>query len=108
MQDRDHSIFSFARHGPLIDQQVVAACNLTPVVRHGYRLGVPRGGVWSEVMNTDSAKYGGSGVVNGQAQGPNERAGVVAESVPWQGQPASLVLSLPPLGVLWLEPLQVP
>ena len=108
VHDRNHSIFSFARHGQLIDQQVVAVCNLTPVVRHGYRLGVPRGGVWSEVLNTDSAKYGGSGVVNGQAQGPNECAGVVAETVPWQGQPASLVLSLPPLGVLWLEPLQVP
>jgi 1,4-alpha-glucan branching enzyme len=61
-----------------------------------YRVGLPRAGQWREVVNTDAYDYGGSGVGN---------MGVVAaEEKPWHGQPASAVLSLPPLGVLWLAP----
>jgi 1,4-alpha-glucan branching enzyme len=108
VSDRAHSIFSFARHGHLAEQQMVVACNLTPVVRHGYRLGVPQAGVWRAVLNTDSTEYGGSGVGPGEAQQPPEAAKSMAELVPWQGQPASVVVSLPPLGVLWLEPDQAP
>jgi 1,4-alpha-glucan branching enzyme len=108
VSDRAHSIFSFARHGHLAEQQMVVACNLTPVVRHGYRLGVPQAGVWRAVLNTDSTEYGGSGVGPGEAQQPPEAAKAMAELVPWQGQPASVVVSLPPLGVLWLEPDQAP
>ncbi|HET7303811.1 MAG TPA: 1,4-alpha-glucan branching protein GlgB [Segeticoccus sp.] len=64
---------------------------------HGnYRLGLPRPGRWNEVVNTDAGDYGGSGVGN--------LGGVVAEEVPWHGQPCSAVLTLPPLGALWLEP----
>ena len=70
--------------------------NATPVPRHGYRIGVPRGGDWREVLNTDSALYGGSGVPGPPVQ--------TAESVPHHGQPFSLLLELPPLAVLWLEP----
>ena len=84
------------------------ACNLTPVVRHGYRLGVPQGGEWRAVLNTDSTDYGGSGVGPGQAHQPPEAAKAMAQLVPWQGQPASLVVSLPPLGVLWLESHRAP
>jgi 1,4-alpha-glucan branching enzyme len=108
VNDRAHSIFSFARHGHLAEQQMVVACNLTPVVRHGYRLGVPQAGVWRAVLNTDSTDYGGSGVGPGEAQQPPEAAKTMAELVPWQGQPASVVVSLPPLGVLWLESHQDP
>lgn len=108
VNDRAHSIFSFARHGHLADQQMVVACNLTPVVRHGYRLGVPQGGEWRAVLNTDSTDYGGSGVGPGQAHQPPEAAKAMAQLVPWQGQPASLVVSLPPLGVLWLESHRAP
>jgi 1,4-alpha-glucan branching enzyme len=100
VHDRAHSVFSFARFGLTAPQQVVVVCNLTPVVRHGYRLGVPQGGVWREVLNTDSPRYGGSGVENGGVNG----AGVVSEPVPWQGHAASVLLSLPPLAVLWLAP----
>lgn len=108
VSDRAHSIFSFARHGHLAEQQMVVACNLTPVVRHGYRLGVPQAGVWRAVLNTDSTGYGGSGVGPGEAQKSLDAAALVAVLVPWQGQPASLVVSLPPLGVVWLEPDQAP
>jgi 1,4-alpha-glucan branching enzyme len=61
-----------------------------------YRVGLPRAGQWREVVNTDAHEYGGSGVGN--------RGMVEAEEEPWHGQPASAVLSLPPLGVLWLAP----
>jgi 1,4-alpha-glucan branching enzyme len=57
---------------------------------------VPRGGVWRECLNTDSDHYAGSGVGNFGA--------VQAEPVPCHGLPMSLNLTLPPLGVLWLEP----
>jgi 1,4-alpha-glucan branching enzyme len=59
-----------------------------------YRVGLPAAGRWREVINTDAADYGGSGVGNlGAVEAVNE---------PWHGQPASVSLSLPPLGVLWL------
>jgi 1,4-alpha-glucan branching enzyme len=96
VEDRAQSVFSFVRYGLTAAQQVVVVCNLTPVVRHGHRLGLPQGGVWHEVLNTDSSGYGGSGVGNNGA--------VLAEPRPWQGHANSVLLSLPPLGVLWLEP----
>jgi len=73
---------------------LVAAANLSPVPRHGYRLGLPRPGRWREVLNTDSEHYGGSGVGN--------LGGVLAEPVPWHGQPFSAAVTLPPLAVVWL------
>jgi 1,4-alpha-glucan branching enzyme len=64
-------------------------------MHHEYRLGVPRSGVWKEVINTDALCYGGSDVGNHGA--------VATTPVPWQGHAESVVLSLPPLGVLWLQ-----
>lgn len=96
VEDRAQSVFSFVRYGLTAAQQIVVVCNLTPVVRYGYRLGLPQGGVWHEVLNTDSDGYGGSGVGNNGA--------VFSEPRPWQGHADSLLLSLPALGVLWLEP----
>ncbi len=61
-----------------------------------YRIGLPVAGRWREVINTDAAEYGGSGVGN---------LGVIeAVGEPWHGQPASATVTLPPLGVLWLAP----
>ncbi|MEI8169413.1 MAG: 1,4-alpha-glucan branching protein GlgB [Rhodoferax sp.] len=96
VEDRAQSIFSFARYGVSFQQQIVVICNMTPVVRHGYRVGVPQGGRWKELLNSDLSCYGGSGVVNGDS--------VASEPVSWQGHAHSVVLSLPPLGVLWLCP----
>ena len=96
VHDRSQSVFSFARLGRLPQQQIAVVCNMTPVVRHGYRLGVPQDGVWQEVLNTDSTHYGGSGIGNWGR--------VHAESVPANGHEYSVVLNLPPLGVLWLTP----
>jgi 1,4-alpha-glucan branching enzyme len=75
---------------------LVCVANLSPVVGEGYRLGVPSGGAWVEVVNTDSSFYGGSGAGNMGA--------VTAEKLGWHDQPHSLELTLPPLSVLWLGP----
>ena len=75
---------------------LVCVCNFSPVPRPGYRVGLPRAGAWREVLNTDAAEYGGSGVLN---------AGVIgAETTPWHGQEWSAEVTLPPLGVVWLSP----
>jgi 1,4-alpha-glucan branching enzyme len=77
-------------------REVLAVCNLTPVLRTDYRLGVPQGGRWVELANSDAAAYGGSGAGNG---------GVVeAQPVASHGRAASVVLTLPPLSVLLLAP----
>jgi 1,4-alpha-glucan branching enzyme len=87
--DLDNSVFAFAR-GSLI-----TAINMTPVPRHHYRLGVPHQGAWREILNSDSAHYGGGNIGNlGRL-----------ETVPEQGHgmPQSLILTLPPLGALILK-----
>lgn len=74
---------------------VVVLLNFTPVPRHGYRVGVPAGGTYHEICNSDSTYYGGSNVGNGA---------VLAGAEPWMGRPYSLALTLPPLGGLILKP----
>jgi len=96
VSDRAQSVFSFMRRAETQGSCIVVVCNMTPVVRHGFRLGVPQAGVWTEVLNTDSAHYGGSDMGNCGA--------VIAQPIPSHGHPQSLVLNLPPLGALWLAP----
>ena len=77
---------------------VVVIANFGPQARRGYRLGLPRPGRWRELLNTDAAVYGGSGVGN---------AGLVmAKPTPLNGQAWSATLTLPPLAVLWIAPEQ--
>ncbi len=94
--DRAQSVFAYLRLGLGGDPPALVVCNLTPVPRHGYRLGLPRGGHWREVLNTDSGHYGGSDVGN--------LGGVLAEPMGWHSQPYSAEVTLPPLGALWLVP----
>ena len=94
LTDADHSTMAFMRRAKDPDDVVVIVCNFTPVPRRGYRVGVPAAGYYRELLNTDGAEYGGSGVGN--------LGGVHAEPTAWHGRPASLVLDLPPLGVLYL------
>jgi 1,4-alpha-glucan branching enzyme len=95
--DADHSVYAFERRIPGGDERDVVVCvaNLTPVPRHGYRVGLVRPGRWVDVLNTDASDLGGSGV---------EQAEVTAEDTAWQGRPASAVVTLPPLAVRWLVP----
>jgi len=93
--DAANSVFAFVRMGA-DGSPALVVCNMTPVPREGYRIGVPRGGRWREILNTDANHYGGSGVGN--------FGGVDAVGEGSHGQPASLILTLPPLATLILSP----
>jgi 1,4-alpha-glucan branching enzyme len=94
--DRDNNVIAFARIDAQGSRHLVAVCNLAPMPRQGYRVPMPRGGTWHEVLNTDAEIYGGSNVGNAGA--------VVAEDRPWGGEAHSADVTLPPLGVVWLSP----
>jgi 1,4-alpha-glucan branching enzyme len=89
--DSAHSIFAFARHGST-SQSVVVLLNATPIVRYGYRIGVPQAGTYCEAINSDSAHYGGSNVGNEGA--------LVSEAVGSNARANSLLVTLPPLATL--------
>ncbi|HUK65376.1 MAG TPA: 1,4-alpha-glucan branching protein GlgB [Anaeromyxobacteraceae bacterium] len=94
--DTENSVLALLRHGDEGDVPVLVVLNFTPVVRPAYRVGVPREGYWREILNSDAAPYGGDGWGN--------LGGVDAAPFPYHGRPASLSLTLPPLGVLFLRP----
>jgi 1,4-alpha-glucan branching enzyme len=90
--DTEQSVIAFARHGREAAQLVVVVCNMTPVVRKNYRIGVPRAGRYRERINSDAEVYGGSGVGNFGA--------VESQSIPQHGHQQSINLVLPPLTTL--------
>jgi 1,4-alpha-glucan branching enzyme len=94
--DAENSVVSLLRRGGEGDRPVLAVFNFTPVLRAGYRVGVPAGGLWLERLNGDASVYGGSGAGN--------LGGVRAEGVPAHGRPFSVPLTLPPLSALFLTP----
>jgi 1,4-alpha-glucan branching enzyme len=92
--DADNNVFSFLRRGA--DGSLLACvANFSAVPHDGYRVGLPAAGAWTEVLNTDADTYYGSGVGN--------LGGIKAIDEPWHGQPASALLTVPPLGTLWLQ-----
>jgi len=93
--DSDNNVYSFFRVGRDHDEQVVVVANLSPVPRTGFRVGLPKNTTYQEILNTDAADYGGSGVGN--------LGSVEAEPVPWHGLEHSALMTLPPLGVVWLR-----
>jgi 1,4-alpha-glucan branching enzyme len=93
--DADSSVVSLLRKGRRDESTVMAVCNFTPVVRTNYRVGVPRGGIWRELLNSDAKEYGGSGVGNLGA--------VEAAPIAVHGRRYSLFLSLPPLAIIFLS-----
>jgi 1,4-alpha-glucan branching enzyme len=94
--DSAQSVVAWLRNGNDPGERAMVACNFTPVPREGYRLGVPCGGRWTEVLNSDAAVYGGSGRGN--------LGGVEAEPIAAHGRPWSVSLTLPPLAALVLRP----
>lgn len=94
--DADQSVIAFVRRAQDPSDCLICACNFTPVPRQGYRIGVPAPGWYRELLNGDAACYGGGNVGN--------EGGVQAESRPSHGLPYSIVLTLPPLAVLFLKP----
>ena len=89
--DRAASVLAFNR---VADHDlVVCIANLTPVPRPGYRVGLVDEGPWQELLSTDEVRFGGSGIIN---------AALVVEPTPWHGQAYSAVVTLPPLGVVFI------
>ena len=95
LHDWENSALAFLRRGEEPGEEVVVVCNFTPVVRHLYRVGVPSAGFYEEILNTDSAHYGGSNAGN--------TGGVWAQDGPHSGRPYHLELTLPPLAVVFLK-----
>ncbi len=93
--DTAGNVIAFVRTGS-DGSQVACVASFAGEPHHDYRIGLPSGGTWREVLNTDAEVYGGSGVGNLGA--------VEAEDVPMHGFEHSAVLQLPPSGVLWLTP----
>ena len=98
-ENAENSLYSFIRWSPEHSESVVVIANWTPVPRPAFRIGVPSQTTWTHILDTDSVRFGGSGYRTTTAS-PEL---VTAEPVAWQGQPASVVVDIPPLSMLWLS-----
>ncbi|RZI75600.1 MAG: 1,4-alpha-glucan branching protein GlgB [Variovorax sp.] len=94
--DADASVLVFLRKAADGSAPVLVACNLTPLPRTNYVVGVPAGGVWQELLNSDAIEYGGAGWGN--------MGSVTASTTPANGRACSLSLTLPPMSILLLKP----
>jgi 1,4-alpha-glucan branching enzyme len=90
--DADNSVLSFVRQNTDCTRQIIVVMNLTPVLRPSYRIGVPKPGLWKEVLNSDSSIYGGSNCGN--------LGGITASDQAWHNQEFSAEICLPPLSVI--------
>ncbi|MGZ4831833.1 MAG: 1,4-alpha-glucan branching protein GlgB [Terriglobales bacterium] len=93
--DGDNSVLTFMRKTEDPNDAIVVALNFTPVPRDNYRVGVPQCGYWRELLNSDAAIYGGSGMGNG--------GGRQSDTIPWHNKSCSISLTIPPLGALYLK-----
>jgi 1,4-alpha-glucan branching enzyme len=94
--DWEQSALTFLRMGAEPAPPILAVFNFTPVPRLNYRVGVPRGGYWREILNSDSHYYGGSGLGN--------QGGADAVPMPYEEYSHSLTLTLPPLAAVYFKP----
>lgn len=93
--DSENSVLVVQRNGKRSDDNVVVVLNMTPVPRDGYRIGVPHGGAWRLLVNTDDAQYGGSAY--------NKSRVFAAGGAGWHGRSCSISLNVPPLSALFLR-----
>ncbi|MEO6391155.1 MAG: 1,4-alpha-glucan branching protein GlgB [Pyrinomonadaceae bacterium] len=91
----DDNIIAFLRRTMDGQRKLVSISNFAPIARAGRRVGLPEPGFYRQILNTDSGVYGGSG--------EGATTGVQAESLPWQGQPFSALIDLPPLATMWFQ-----
>ena len=96
LHDSDNSTLTYIRFARDQTECIVCACNFTPVPREPYRLGVPRSGFYRELLNSDSELYGGSNM--------GKSGGLQADPIPFHNQPFSLLVTLPPLSVVFFKP----
>ncbi|WP_245851858.1 1,4-alpha-glucan branching protein GlgB [Mobilicoccus massiliensis] len=98
--DASGNTYSYLRFGKPDERgdrpTLAAVVNFSGMEHHQYRIGLPRPGVWREVLNTDAEQYGGAGVGN--------LGEIVAEDVPWHGQPYSALVTMQKLSAVWFEP----
>lgn len=94
--DFEQGVVSFLREGKIANDFLVVVCNLTSMPRYDYRIGVPWGGQWREILNSDAPIYGGSGIGN--------LGCVAAASIPWHNRSHLLNVTLPPLAMLVFKP----
>jgi 1,4-alpha-glucan branching enzyme len=94
--DTDNSVVVYQRRARDPNNHLVVVCNFTPLPRERYHIGVPASCFYREVLNTDAAHYGGSGVTNSP--------GRQAVPMPWQNQPCHIDVTLPPLGIAIFKP----
>ena len=92
----DANVIAFVRYSAARDRHLVCVCNLSPVPRFGYRLGLPDAGAYREVLNSDSQFYGGSNL--------GSLGLIQSEGRTWHGLPCSAAITLPPLATVWLVP----
>lgn len=95
--DADQSVVIMLRRGGAGVRNVAVWCNFTPVPRHHYRVGLPHGGAWQVLLNSDDRQYGGSGM----------RADIIVEAVSCHGMPYSALVNMPPLAVVFIAPVLV-
>jgi 1,4-alpha-glucan branching enzyme len=93
--DAGNNVFSFVRYGDEGQPTLACVTNFSAIPHHGYRLGLPYGGHWDELLNTDAGEYGGSGVGN--------FGGLDANGEGWHGMASSADISVPPLGTIWFR-----
>jgi 1,4-alpha-glucan branching enzyme len=93
--DAANSVYAFLRYDDQ-GQPLLFVANFTPIVRDGYRLGVPVAGDWGEVLNSDNLRYGGSGILN--------QATITTEVIASHGYEQSLIVTVPPLAGVFLTP----
>jgi len=91
----DDNVIVFMRIAPSSGERIICVCNFSPVSRAPYRVAVPSQGFYREILNTDSAFYGGGNLGNG--------GGVVAQPIEWLGFHHSIAITLPPLSVLYFK-----
>ncbi|ASV31411.1 1,4-alpha-glucan branching protein GlgB [Maribacter cobaltidurans] len=92
--DHENSVLTYIRKGHDTKNDVIVACNFTPVVRENYRIGIPKKGKLKEVLNSDDVRYGGTGRTN-----PN----IKSSTKPWHGHKKSIEITIPPLGVVIIK-----
>lgn len=94
--DRQNSVIAYQRMATDPEKRLLVVCNFTPAVHRNYRLGTPAPGAWKEVFNSDSVRFGGSGVLND--------ATILTQNISCHGKSHSLTITLPPLAAVILKP----
>ncbi len=92
--DAESSVLTYIRKGHDVENDVIVACNFTPIVRENYRIGIPKNTTVKEVFNSDAKIYGGAGIANNN---------ITITPTPWHSYKNSIEVTLPPLSVIILQ-----